>query len=96
MTTFSTETFSQNQIKNLNETKNLSTVDKNQKLDLKQFFANEIAKSTKADFDKIEKDKLNATSKKKLSKKDKTWLVVFFVGLAVGVILLAKYAKPCP
>ena len=69
------------------------------KLNVKQLFANEseILKSDTSvktiDFKKLENLERKKAAKSKISKSDKTWIVVFFVALAVGVTLLAIYGK---
>jgi hypothetical protein len=68
------------------------------KPDLKEILDREIAKSKfdhpelTADFKKLEKESVKVPAKRrKLSGKDKTLLVLFFVGIAVMAVLVAKY-----
>jgi hypothetical protein len=84
-------------------TQTLKTDNQTPKTDLKQVFAKEVEKSQNSDsftsinFKKIKNEQSNsAISKKKWSKKKKFWVTMAIIGAAVGIVLLAIYAKPCP
>lgn len=70
------------------------------KNDLKNYLNKELTRSKlddseiKVDIKKLEKERINPLPKRKISKTQKVWLVVFFAALAVGVTLLAIYGKP--
>ena len=81
------------------KTGTLKTEEISPKTDVKKVFSKELQKSKSdasaenIDFKKLERMEMKSSAKAKISKSQKTWLVVFFVALAVGVVLLAIYGK---
>jgi len=81
---------------------NASTIQTNLKPDLKSVFAKELAKSktdnlTEADFKRLEKERTNpAARKENWTKKEKTFLIVFGIGLAalVTFLIITPYKGP--
>jgi cobalamin biosynthesis Mg chelatase CobN len=69
------------------------------KTDVKKVFSKELQKSKtdasvgEIDFKKLERIEMKSAAKAKMSKKEKTWIVIFIVALVVGGILLAIYGK---
>jgi hypothetical protein len=67
--------------------------------EVKKVFSKEMQKSKSGtsvgeiDFKKLERIEMKGAAKAKMSKKEKTWLVIGIVALIVGVVLLAIYAK---
>lgn len=66
---------------------------------VKKVFSKELQKSKsdtsigEIDFKKLERIEMKSAAKAKMSKKEKTWIVVFIVGLVVLGVLLAIYGK---
>jgi len=81
------------------KTDTLKTEQISPKTDVKQIFSKELQKSKtdtsvgEIDFKKLERIEMKSAAKAKLSKSEKTWLVVFFVALAAIVVLVAIYGK---
>lgn len=66
---------------------------------VKQVFSKELQKSKsdtsvgEIDFKKLERIEMKGAAKAKMSKKEKTWIVVFIVALVALGVLLAIYGK---
>ena len=66
---------------------------------VKKVFSKELQKSKsdtsvgEIDFKKLERIEMKSAAKAKMSKSEKTWLVVGIIALVVGVVLLAIYVK---
>ena len=67
--------------------------------EVKKVFSKELQKSKsdasngEIDFKKLERIEMKNAAKAKMSKKEKTWLVVFLVALTALVVVVAVYGK---